>query len=399
MENTFGRELYNNLQNLVKNNETFYDKVFEMDGGVYIIYNYRLASWGDFDNPGAKSARGIMFEIDENRNFLRVASLPPDKFFNYEEGNVNHKKFKMGDKMVKMDGSLISTYIHKNELLLKSKTSLNSSQAVDAMNFLNKNKTLKNELCLLAKKGTVNLEFTAPQHRIVIPYQEEKLTVLSYRLHKNGHNFFASNLKKILEDNNLNESLKNLVHFDTLKDKNINQDEFLKAVHQEQTGEGYVIEMLNPENNEENYLVKIKNLKYIALHHTKDSIKSSKRLFEAVIEESTDDLRLMFADDNFSLDRIEEMEAKVRPIYNHMINTVEKFNLENKNLLQKEFALKAKKEEPVFFSLIMNHYNGKNNDYKTYAKKHMEDIFKVKSEIIDNDEEEIINHKKLIRRI
>jgi hypothetical protein len=80
-----------------------------------------------------------MFNINDPKN-VQLVSLPPENFFNYEEGNVSeqHKQGQLGDQMDKMDGSLISTFIHfddKNQRIvrLKSKTSLTSPQAFEAM--------------------------------------------------------------------------------------------------------------------------------------------------------------------------------------------------------------------------------------------------------------------------
>jgi hypothetical protein len=41
---------------------------------------------------------------------------------------------------------------------------------------------------------------------------------------------------------------------------------------------------------------------------------------EAIINEASDDLRTMFADDSYVLKTIEEMEKHVQPIYNHIVN-------------------------------------------------------------------------------
>ena len=58
--------------------------------------------------------------------------------------------------------------------------------------------------------------------------------------------------------------------------------------------EGYVIRLASGQR------VKIKTAWYLALHHTKDSINSPRRLFEAVLEEATDDMRSLFYDDKLA---------------------------------------------------------------------------------------------------
>jgi T4 RnlA family RNA ligase len=328
-----------------------------------------------------------MFDVTNQEN-VKLVSLPPEKFFNYEEGGVDHTKGTLGDKMVKMDGSLISTYIHNDQLYLKSKGSLFSSQALDAMKFLDKdeNAQLKKELEKLAKSGfTVNLEYTSPENRVVIPYQTEELTVLSARRHEDGRNFFATKLIELLDKNHMNATIAEMVHHESLHGKQIDQLKFVDDVRAEQEGEGYVVEIVLPDGS--SYLSKIKNIRYIALHHTKDSVNSAKHLFEAVIEEATDDLRSMFADDQYVLNKVEEMERHVQPIFNNIIKTVEEFHAANKELVRKDYAIKAKSEQPELMSLIMNSYLGQENDYKEFAKKRRKEMFGIGEDPVVDEED------------
>ena len=390
--NNYQKTLYEDLVKLTDSTEAFFFKDFTLDDQVYRIFNYRLASWTEFQLPGGLDARGIMFNITDPNNVF-VVSMPPQKFFNYEEGGVDHTSYAFGDKMVKMDGSLISTYLHQGNLFLKSKASLFSEQALSAMKLLNQdeNQDYKAELTKLVKDGyTVNLEYTSPDNRIVIPYQEEKLTILSVRRHEDGFNTFATRLRNFLDSNGYKELQNHLVQSEQLHDQTIEHSSFVEAVRAEQEGEGYVVELLVSEQN--SYLVKLKNIKYITLHQTKDSVNSDKRLFEAVIEEATDDLRGMFFDDPYVLEKIEAMENKVRPVYNHIIKTVEDFYETNKNLSRKDYAILAKAELPKFMPLCMNAYLGYNNDYKDFSKKHRKDIFGV--EDIVHDPEEAMAHMK-----
>jgi T4 RnlA family RNA ligase len=383
----YEQQTYKNLMTLIENNDAFFFKDFTLDDKVYRIMNYRLASWTLFQEPSSLDCRGIMFDVTNQEN-VKLVSLPPEKFFNYEEGGVDHTKGTLGDKMVKMDGSLISTYIHNDQLYLKSKGSLFSSQALDAMKFLDKdeNAQLKKELEKLAKSGfTVNLEYTSPENRVVIPYQTEELTVLSARRHEDGRNFFATKLIELLDKNHMNATIAEMVHHESLHGKQIDQLKFVDDVRAEQEGEGYVVEIVLPDGS--SYLSKIKNIRYIALHHTKDSVNSAKHLFEAVIEEATDDLRSMFADDQYVLNKVEEMERHVQPIFNNIIKTVEEFHAANKELVRKDYAIKAKSEQPELMSLIMNSYLGQENDYKEFAKKRRKEMFGIGEDPVVDEED------------
>jgi T4 RnlA family RNA ligase len=119
-------------------------------------------------------------------------------------------------------------------------------------------------------------------------------------------------------------------------------------------------------------MCKQKTTKYLVLHHSKDSINMPRRLFECVINETSDDLRSLFADDECALALIEDMEDRVVHRFDAMIKTVEQFYEENKTLSRKDYAIKGQTEKDELFSLKMNLFLGKANDYKTFAIKHIE---------------------------
>lgn len=389
----FAQKTYQELINLVKKNEAFFYKDFTLNNQMYRIFNYRLASWTDFQEPSALNSRGTMYNITNEENPILV-SLSPEKFFNYEEGNIDHSKYHFGDKMVKMDGSLISTYLHENELYLKTKGSLFSEQALAAMKLLDKNQDFKTELKDLASKGyTINLEYTSPENRIVVPYQEENLTVLSMRNHADGKTLFATKLKNFLKEKNYSNILKNLVKYETIQVHDINHMDFVESIRKEQEGEGYVTEIIVDETY--SYLTKIKNIKYVTLHQAKESVNSPMRLFEAVIEESTDDLRSLFSNDDYVLSKITEMEQHVRPIYNHLIKNVETFYQQNKSLDRKNYAIKAQEEGRDLLGLKMNLYLNKPVNFKEFAKKHAKDLFGIKNVLEEEEIEAQVSRMKI----
>lgn len=190
--NEYQIKLYSDLMNLASsNNEAFFYKDQFLDDVTYRVFSYRLASYTDFCLPNATESRGIMFELGEEGNPIRLASMPMNKFWNVNENlftmNLDFKNPKQ--IMLKMDGSLISTYIHKDDLMLKSKTSLSSEHARNAMKYLSKKRDLQDTLLeLTTLEYTVNMEYTSPEPnmRIVIGYQEPKLTILNIRDNRTG---------------------------------------------------------------------------------------------------------------------------------------------------------------------------------------------------------------------
>jgi T4 RnlA family RNA ligase len=131
-------QLYENLISLCSKNIGFYFKDIEFDSIKYRIFNYNLCSFDQFTKyPSALNCRGTMFNINDSEK-IELVCLTPEKFFNYEEGNgiEIHPLGLFGVQMEKLDGSLISTYLHKEQVKLKSKASLTSSQALQAMELL-----------------------------------------------------------------------------------------------------------------------------------------------------------------------------------------------------------------------------------------------------------------------
>src|SRR5574343_956898 len=274
--NQYQIDLYNDLMLLVSTNEAFYMKDQELDGVMYRVFSYRLASYTDFLLPGALECRGIMYEIDSVGTPIRSVVMPFAKFF-----NVGENPMEMGldfedpqQVMLKMDGSLISTFLHKGELLLKSKTSLFSEHVVRATKFLNKHIQFKEELKSLAEKGwTVNMEFISPDYemRIVIGYPVDWLTVLSIRDMQDGRIITKEEIDKDVYPEIHNHWVERFTYEDYGCSTG---QEFINLVPTLVDIEGFVIILRSGQ------FVKIKTDWYKALHHTKDSVNNPRRLFE-----------------------------------------------------------------------------------------------------------------------
>lgn len=377
MQNNYGHNLYHDLMTLVNEADSpFYHVDHVMNGETFRIFNYRLASYSDFLKPNALEARGIMFRIDSNGNYLELAALTPAKFFNYRENPlVMDVDFSKTDLIMdKVDGSIMTTFMLpiSDTIYLKSKTSLTSEQANAANDFLRSGKAdmLFNYLMYMHHAGySVTLEYTSPLHRIILPYQEVNLTVLSARDRSNGKHVPYDILLKDMEEFHCAQHL--------VKDysKSISPErlqDFIDNIRFEKDKEGYVIYA-------DGIYTKHKTDQYISLHKSKVSINSDRNLFEAVVMEAHDDLRSLFADDAFTLNRIDKIETLVKNLFNDIENNVVDFYHTNSHLDRKNFAIKAQAEvDKRYFSLVMNLYMnlyfGKPNDYREWMIKHYRDF-------------------------
>jgi T4 RnlA family RNA ligase len=271
--------------------------------------------------------------------------------------------------MIKMDGSLISTFNHKNTCRLKSKGSIQSTQVVESARFLQSKPDLLELLTYLtvSKDYTVNMEYCSPTNRIVIGYLEPSLTILNVRNNKNGDYIYWDAIIDDLTTQNKKHLIyplsKNWVEviIPPQTDHNSIYETFVMT---EKEGiEGYVIQLNNGQ------CCKQKMQKYLHLHRNKDNISNPRKLFEAVLDEVTDDLRSLFHDDPLSLKIISEMEELVESIYNPLVDRLEKFYAANKHLERKEYAILGQQTFDREFGLAMNMYLKKDVKIKDFLKK------------------------------
>lgn len=350
--------LYNNLLALCASSDAFYYVDVVRCGVSYRIFNYRLASYSDFQRVGAIECRGHTFRCDDG--IWHLASLPSSKFFNYAEHvgwgeTIDLNKISM--VMDKADGSLISTVFGPSgDVFLKSKGSFISSQAIDATAYVASHAEFWDTVVHVATKlnYTVNFELVGPNNQIVLGYTDEKLIVLNARHMISGEYMAYSELENFFGDNVIDvyelpdDPTAFLSHIETTSDKI----------------EGVVF-VCN------GVLYKHKNARYISLHHIKDSINNERRLWEACVNETADDLRALFVDDPVSIAKIIDMEEKAAKVYNHADKVVNEFYNENKELDRKSYAIKGQAElvKDGLFSLAMNLYLGKSLNLKDFLVK------------------------------
>lgn len=356
-------KLFNDLMTLTNETEAFYKTVVENhEGGRYFIFLYHFASYTDFCLDGALESRGITFLVDEQDNPISLVSMPMEKFFNFGENDFtigsDHQSFEY--VMIKEDGSLISSYLNiQQDLRLKTKGSLKSDQAIDAMAWLSKdeNKEFQDAVLLFTEENfTVNKEWTSPLNRIVIEYDKPSLIVLNVRNNATGEYVSREQLERSV-------LAPYLVKFDDefYSGKTLDELRGINGI------EGWVV-VLKGHTHLDNpvRLAKLKTSSYVALHHTKDSINSSKALFAVVLEEASDDLKQMFETDGLAIKRILLMEAIVEEHFNHISTLVEFFYSKNKYLDRKDFSLLGQKEMGKYFHLAMSLYLGRGISVKEY---------------------------------
>lgn len=350
--------LYKNLMRLVNQSDAFYYVDHVLNDVVYRVFSYRLASFTEFLQPDALECRGHMFRLDGDRPEL--VSLPFEKFFNLNENSMvtgldlNSLAF----VHEKLDGSLISTFEHEGMVCLKSKTAVASDQALDATRTMHDNDRLHAVLRELVGQGlTVSMEYTAPDNRIVLPYQDRELHILGVRDNRTGEYVSYDVLYAEFEEFMVEDH----THFFVNSD---NPQEMVHEIYEMKGIEGFVLGL------ESGQRFKVKTQEYLGLHRAKYSINSNRRLFEVALNDATDDLRTLFVDDPYTLERISEMEKVAGRAYNRTVAHVEDFHENNSHLSRKDYAILGQKElSRMEFGLAMQKYAGKNPTYKDAVMK------------------------------
>lgn len=264
-------DLHADLVALAKRNKAFYYKDATLDGIKYRVFNYRVASWTDFQEPGGLECRGIMFDISETP--ARLVCRPMAKFFNLGENSstTGLDLTKVSSIEEKADGSLISTFTHKGELRLKSKGSVCSGQVRDATAWLEKHPSLREALAAMDLDGwTVNAEWCSMDNRILLEYPEEHLKILNARSRETGSYLSRADLVEAFGDYVIPQVITPY------------PAAFVEGVHAMQDDiEGYVARIGD-------LWFKIKTDKYVCIQHARGI--QGDRLIAAVVDGGADDL-------------------------------------------------------------------------------------------------------------
>ena len=346
--------LYKKLIKLVDNNKAFFYKDLILDDQTYRIFNYRFASYTDFLSQGAFECRGHTFNIT-NKNDIKLVCLTPTKFFNLYENpfTIDIDLSTVKNITLKMDGSLISTFIHKKQLNFKSKTVFDSEQVKETKEFFSaaQNKNFKSILYEITKNGyTVNLEYISPTNRIVILYKKTNLIILNIREISTGKYIPLKHFRSYkYYDELLKHNVETLI---------IPQNKILDISKKDDI-EGIVMEI------DTGQFIKLKTNSYFTLHEAKSNL-TDKKIVKCILNKDVDDLKVLLKEDEIVINKILRIEKIINEVYNNIVYNVEEFYKENQNLIQKDYAIKAKKELKNLFYFCMDLFHNELPNYNKY---------------------------------
>lgn len=301
--------------------------VAQRDG--YTVIDYMYATADSFDHPARLECRGIKFAPDGS-----ILARPFHKFFNVNEkpetqaGVLDFSQPHV--VMEKVDGSMIHPAIVNGELVFMTRMG-RTDHAVKAERHLTPQ--LRQELTLLVGFGwTPIFEWTAPDNRIVVRYEDSRLTLLAIRHNETGQYMQHGELRLYASEFGVPCVT---VHPSTWP----TASEFVDYARAVVGSEGFVVRF------SDGTMVKAKGEDYVLKHRAKDSILQEKNIMALVLSGGLDDvLPLLDAPDAEAAEAYRDvLLAGIDRTAAELLAVVSA----NDNLSQKEFALGPVKELPV----------------------------------------------------
>ncbi len=342
------KSLYQQLLSLVQEHHPVFDfKDYIVDSVKVRVFNYNLTPYAMFKLPAALECRGISFIINEQDQFVKLISVPMQKFFNYKENPFTQgiEKDKILFAMDKRDGSLMSSY-KLDAVRLKSKGAFFSEQAVLANEVLYSEKYAK-LLDFVTKQEnldrTVNIEYTAPSNQIVLFYKEAELKVLNVRCRLTG---------EYIDLSTLNCPQEFIVDFKT-EYHGMTMEEMFDKIQGLEDIEGFVVV------TENGLWVKFKTDWYCQRHNSVDVFsptgkKGRKALITCVLDEQSDDVKQLLNGNQRMLDILDDVSNFVADYLEKTQVVVSDFVQQNQDLSRKDYALKALALKDTFDNVALD---------------------------------------------
>lgn len=297
----------------------------------YSVIDYVFAGADTFDHPARIECRGLKFAPDG-----KILARPLHKFFNVgERADTQQHVLDFGAPhtiMDKLDGSMIHPAIVHGEVVFMTRMG-----RTDVARKAERHLTPK--LVDACRKNlhfgwTPVFEWTAPDNRIVVRYEESRLTLLAMRATVSGDYADDDMAQRFAAD--MGVPIVG-VHANTHTDATA----FLEYARSIQGAEGFVVRF------DSGLWVKAKGEDYVLKHKAKDSILQEKNILALVLNGGLDDVLPLLEDGDATAAReyAENVECGIAVTANWLWERV----ANTEDMTQKDFALNVVPAlDPVF---------------------------------------------------
>lgn len=291
------------------------------DKGDYKVIDYVFAGEDTFDHPARIECRGIKFAPDG-----RVLARPLHKFRNVgETPELQPHVLDFSQPHVimdKLDGSMIHPAIVNGEVCFMTRMG-RTDVARKAERHITKK--LANAMHGADHGGfTPIFEWTAPDNRIVVRYDDSRLTLLAVREKQSGEYMPLDYLRDLATA----AGIPLVTHHNP---RHTSAADFLAYARAIQGAEGFVVRF------DSGLWVKAKGDDYVLKHKAKDSILQEKNILALVLNGGLDDVLPLLdePDARAAREYAEAVEAGIAATARRLARIVG----DNDNLPQKDFAL------------------------------------------------------------
>lgn len=291
----------------------FYESKSIVGGYAVSTFNYRLASWADFNDIGAKEMRGITWVFNSDGSLFKRYLLL-EKFFNLNQVPDTMysevKDFKIKSIYNKEDGSVASFIkLPDGSVFGKSKMSVITDQAEGIMRVYKSNESVKRFVDWTFDNDiTAIFEYVAPSNKIVLRYAKEDLILLRLRDNFTGELLDLNDYLDVIGDVRMAPS-----------EAGYTLDELIEMASYTEDKEGWIVEFEN------GLLMKIKTDFYFKLHglYTED-LNRENIIIDYILKDEIDDVLSKIADDLDTIERINKIISIVKRALSRKVDEIRK---------------------------------------------------------------------------
>ncbi|MAZ17937.1 MAG: hypothetical protein CL535_16605 [Ahrensia sp.] len=247
-----------------------------VDKGDYTVIDYVYALPDSFDDPIRRECRGIKFARDGS-----ILARPFHKFFNIgerEETQPAAIDFNEPHSVTeKLDGTMIHAAFVNGVGCFMTRMGRTDHALRAERHFT---RAIERECAILMHgehPATPIFEWTAPDNRIVVRYEESALTLLAIRRNEDGHYY----PRAVVEDWAKDMGIPHVAHH---TQRHNSAADFLAYARAIQGAEGFVVRF------DSGLWVKAKGEDYVLKHRAKDSIMHEKNILALVLSGGIDDV-------------------------------------------------------------------------------------------------------------
>lgn len=337
--------------------------------GKFVLLKYNNYE-SDMSNPIVQECRGLI--IKEENNQYKVASMRFNKFFNYGQSEAVLLNFPC-EASEKIDGSLIGVwYDEETSWHVSTSGNIDAEDAPLKINGYNSYRDVFNlawgdiDFNILDKECTYIFELVSPYTKIVVPYPETKLYLLSIR---------NNNTLEEVSRNSLSAFAKSLFNNKVLVPKSIscnNIDEIQSIIndftYNNENFEGFVL----CDNNFNR--IKLKSSIYMELFFMKGEDNfSDKKILKTILDEQDDDVLAFFPE---YIEAFINTRKKLSNFISYIKNEIKNAGA-FKELNRKDFALSIKNmkyKDILFRSYNENIWDKDEEYYFKFLKNYIENL-------------------------